>query len=76
MWVLGSTCSFIDRGVSSSEVDIALVAFLKGGNLMDNGDPSDAVRFTQKTAGLSNGFALLFPGPSSSVKKWKVLEKS
>ena len=53
-------------------MDIALVGFLKGGNLLDNGiegDPSDAVRFTQKTAGLSARFALLFPGPSPSVKK-------
>ena len=53
-------------------MDIALVGFLKGGNLMDNGvegDPCDAVRFTQKTAGLSARFVLLFPGPSPSVKK-------
>lgn len=57
---------------TSSEVDIALVGFLKGGNLMDNGiegDPSDALRFTQKTAGLSARFALLFPAPSPSVKE-------
>lgn len=64
--------------MTSSEVDIALVEYLKGGNLIEEmvlrcdvieGNPSDAVRFIQKIAGLTARFALLFPGPSPSVKK-------